>query len=87
MKKTAVYARVSTDHEDQKNSVENQELYFNGFKSLQYINLKDSIVGCYHLLLTHYAIPATDNKRQTNYNKKAFKEDIKIDVNVYLNLI
>lgn len=28
MKRVAVYARVSTDHEDQKNSVENQELYF-----------------------------------------------------------
>ena len=28
MKKVAVYARVSTDHEDQRNSIENQKLYF-----------------------------------------------------------
>ena len=28
MVRVAVYARVSTDHEDQKNSVENQEMYF-----------------------------------------------------------
>ena len=27
-KKVAVYARVSTDHEDQKNSIENQQIYF-----------------------------------------------------------
>ena len=33
MKKIAVYARVSTDHEDQKNSVENQELYFKDYIS------------------------------------------------------
>ena len=31
MKRVAVYARVSTDHEDQKNSVENQELYFKDY--------------------------------------------------------
>ena len=31
MKRIAVYARVSTDHEDQKNSVENQELYFKDY--------------------------------------------------------
>ena len=24
------------------------DIFFNGFKDLQYINLKDSIVGCYH---------------------------------------
>ena len=28
MKRIAVYARVSTDHEDQKNSIENQKIYF-----------------------------------------------------------
>ena len=28
MKRIAVYARVSTDHDDQKNSIENQKLYF-----------------------------------------------------------
>lgn len=33
MKKIAVYARVSTDHEDQKNSVENQGLYFKDYIS------------------------------------------------------
>ena len=33
MVRVAVYARVSTDHEDQKNSVENQELYFKDYIS------------------------------------------------------
>lgn len=28
MKRVVVYCRVSTDHEDQKNSLENQRLYF-----------------------------------------------------------
>ena len=31
MVRVAVYARVSTDHEDQKNSVENQEMYFKDY--------------------------------------------------------
>lgn len=31
MKRVAVYCRVSTDHEDQKNSIENQRLYFEDY--------------------------------------------------------
>ena len=33
MKRVAVYCRVSTDHEDQKNSIENQKLYFEEYVS------------------------------------------------------
>lgn len=31
MKRVAVYCRVSTDHEDQKNYIENQRLYFEDY--------------------------------------------------------
>lgn len=40
-----------------------------------------------HFLLTHNAIPVNDNRRISNFNRKDFKEDIEIDVNIYLNLI
>ena len=33
MKRVVAYCRVSTDHDDQKNSLENQRLYFEEFVS------------------------------------------------------
>ena len=33
MKRVVAYCRVSTDHEDQKNSLENQRLYFEEYVS------------------------------------------------------
>ena len=68
MERVAVYARVSTDHEDQKNSVENQELYFK-----DYIN-KEEKWELYKMYADE-GISGTSLKKETNLIDKIVVHD------------
>lgn len=62
MKRVAVYARVSTDHEDQKNSVENQEMYF-----MDYIEKQEGWE--LYKMYADEGISGTSLKKRDKFNK------------------
>lgn len=62
MKRVVAYCRVSTDHDDQKNSIENQRLYFEDYVNRQ----KDwELVEIY----ADEGISGTSLKRRTQFNR------------------
>ena len=61
-KKIAVYARVSTDHEDQKDSIENQQTYFQNS-----INLHPNWE--LYKIYADEGISGTSLKHRTQFNK------------------
>ena len=61
-KKVVVYCRVSTDHEDQKNSLENQRLFFEDYVEKE---KNWDLVGIY----ADEGISGTSLKRRNQFNK------------------